>query len=124
MPVVTIRALQQPPEVVERVLTAVTEHVAAALGEDPRGSWATWEEVAAYVEGYDLAGVQPHETHPPLVRITAFEGRSDDQIAAVLEAAAAAVAQQLGVEPGNVFAVYEEARSGRVFTGGRVVRRS
>lgn len=126
MPVVTIRALPQSDMVVERVLTAVTSGIATALDEDSSGTWATWEEIGArrYAEGDDLADGQPHDTHPPLVRITAFEGRSDEQIAAMLDAAAAAIAEQLGIEPGNVFAVYEEARSGRISTGGRIVRRS
>jgi hypothetical protein len=124
MPVVEIRGLPQPDVIVERVLVAVTGRVAAALGEEPRGTWATWEEIGArrYAEGEGLADSQPHETHPPLVRIAAFEGRSERQIAAVLEAATGAVADELGIEPGNVFAVYDELSSGRVYSGGGVLR--
>ena len=125
MPVVEIRALPQPDNVVTRVLDAVTSDIAAVLDEEPGGTWATWEEIAPgrYSEGDVAAAAQPHETHPPLVRVIAFEGRSEEQIAAILEAAAAAVAGGLGIDPGNVFAVYDEARSGRTFTGGSVIRR-
>jgi hypothetical protein len=42
----------------------------------------------------------------------------------MLEAAVAAIAEELAIDPGNVFAVYDEARSGRIFTGGSIVRRS
>ena len=125
VPVIEIRALPQPEDVVERVLTCVTKAVADVLGEEPSGTWATWEEIPAdrYSEGDVAAAAQPRETHPPLVRVIAFEGRSDEQVSAMLEAAAAAVAGELAIDPGNVFAVYDEARSGRIFTGGRVVRR-
>jgi phenylpyruvate tautomerase PptA (4-oxalocrotonate tautomerase family) len=124
VPVVEIRALPQPDDVVERVLSAVTRAVADVLGEEPRGTWATWDEIPAgrYSEGDVAAAAQQQETHPPLVRLIAFQGRSDEQIAAMLEAAAAAVAGELAIDPGNVFAVYDEARSGRIFTGGSVVR--
>jgi phenylpyruvate tautomerase PptA (4-oxalocrotonate tautomerase family) len=126
MPVVEIRGLPQADAVVERLLVTVTGRVANALGEDPRGTWATWEEIPRrrYSEGDVLVDEQPHETHPPLVRVTAFEGRSDEQVAAVLEAAAGAVAEELAIEPGNVFAVYDEARSGRIYTGGGIIRTS
>ena len=125
MPVVEVRALPQPDDVVQRVLAAVTQRVADALGEEPRGTWATWDEIPAgrYSEGDAAADEQPRSTHPPLVRIVAFEGRTDEQVAAMLEAAADAVAEELALEPGNVFAVYDEARSGRIFTGGNVIRR-
>jgi phenylpyruvate tautomerase PptA (4-oxalocrotonate tautomerase family) len=125
VPVVEIRALPQPDDVVQHVLAAATHAVADALGEEPRGTWATWEEIqpGRYSEGEAPAQVQPYDTHPPLVRVTAFEGRTDEQIAAMLKAAAAAIAGELGIDPGNVFAVYDEARSGRIFTGGGIVRR-
>jgi phenylpyruvate tautomerase PptA (4-oxalocrotonate tautomerase family) len=124
VPVVEVRALPQPDVVVERVLAAITGRVAAVLGEEPHGTWATWEEIRAraYAEGDDLADSQPLDTHPPLVRVTALEGRSDEQIAAVLEEVVAAISEELALEPGNVFVVYDEVSSGRVYTGGRVLR--
>jgi phenylpyruvate tautomerase PptA (4-oxalocrotonate tautomerase family) len=124
VPVVEIRALPQPDDIVEGALAAVTARVAQALGEDPQGTWATWETIEPnrYAEAHDIADAQAPDTHPPLIRVTAYEGRSGKQIEAMLTAAAEAVATALGLEPGNVFAVYEEARSGRIYTGGRVVR--
>lgn len=123
MPVIEIRALPQPAGVeVEAVLGAVTQGLAALLGEEPRGTWATWEELAPgrYSEGGDAPTVQPRATHPPLVRIVAFEGRSPALVAALLERVAAILARELALEPGNVFVRYEEVRSGHLFTGGDV----
>jgi phenylpyruvate tautomerase PptA (4-oxalocrotonate tautomerase family) len=124
MPVVEIRGLPQPGDVVERALTAVTKRVAAVLGKEPRGTWATWEPIGArrYAEGDEVAEAQRDATHPPLLRIVAFEGRSEEQIEAMLTAACDALAAELGLDPGNVFGVYEEARAGRIYTGGHVVR--
>ena len=125
MPVVEIRALPQRAGIeIDVVLTAVTTALAALLNEEPRGTWATWEEIPAarYAEGADTPSSQPRDTHPPLVRVTAFEGRPPDLVAAILETVAAALARALELDAGNVFVRYDEARSGRLFTGGQVRR--
>jgi phenylpyruvate tautomerase PptA (4-oxalocrotonate tautomerase family) len=121
VPVIEISALPQPEAVdPAAALRAVTRAVAAALGEDERGTWATWRPVepGRFVEGSDAPAVQPRSTHPPLVRVTAFEGRPDEEIARVLTAVADALAGALGLEPGNVFVRYDEATAGRLYTGG------
>ena len=123
MPVVEIRALPQRDGLdVEAVLAAVTAALAALLNEEPSGTWATWEEIppGRYVEGGDAPLEQPRSTHPPLVRVTAFEGRPPELVAAMLEAVADVLAHRLELERGNVFVLYEEARAGRLFTGGEV----
>jgi phenylpyruvate tautomerase PptA (4-oxalocrotonate tautomerase family) len=121
--VIEVSALpQQPGTDVGAVLSAVTREVAALLGEAPRGTWATWEEIAPgrYSEGGVAPAAQPRSTHPPLVRVTAFEGRAPEVVAAVLRRVAETLARELALEPGNVFVRYEEARSGRLFTGDEV----
>ena len=122
MPVVEIRALPQAGVDVEAVLAAVTQELATLLGEEPSGTWATWEEIPAgrYSEGGDAPAAQPRSTHPPLVRVTAFEGRAPNVVAGMLRAVAESLARELGLEPGNVFVRYEEQVSGRLFTGGTV----
>ena len=123
MPVVEIRALPQRDGVdIGVVLTAVTQALAALLNEEPSGTWATWEEIAParYAEGGDTPLSQPRETHPPLVRVTAFEGRSPELVAAMLDTVAGTLTRELDLDPGNAFVRYEEARSGRLFTGGEV----
>lgn len=123
MPVVEIRALPQRDGVdIDAALKAVTTELAALLNEEPSGTWATWEEIVpgCYVEGGDAPHEQPRSTHPPLVRVTAFEGRPPELVAAMLEAVADVLAHRLELERGNVFVLYEEARAGRLFTGGEV----
>jgi phenylpyruvate tautomerase PptA (4-oxalocrotonate tautomerase family) len=126
MPVVRIRALPQPVLVDPRsVLGAVTTALAEVLGERPEGTWATWEQLppGCYAEGTVAPDEQPRATHPPLVSVTAFEGRPPELVERMLVCVAETLARELELEPGNVFVTYEEATSGRVYDGGRVVRR-
>jgi hypothetical protein len=124
MPVLEVRALpQDPPVDVPAVLGRLCSAVAHAAGCPERQVWATWHTLpdGAYVEGRNDAERQPHETHPPLVRVLALAGRSPENVAAVLQAAGSSLAGSLGLEPGNVFVHYDEIPSGRVLAGGRIL---
>ena len=126
MPVVSIRALPQPRAVdVQAVVARVAGALAEVVGGPPSGTWATWEELAprSYAEADDTPAEQPRATHPPLVSIRAFEGRSPELVERMLVAVAETLAAELGLEPGNVFVTYDEVQSGRVYDGGRVVKR-
>jgi hypothetical protein len=126
VPVVRIQALPQPDSVdVTRVLTAVTTELAALLEEHPSGSWATWDTIrpGRYAEGSTAPERQPRDTHPPLVTVTAFEGRAPELVERILTTVAETLVRELGLEQGNVFATYDEAASGRVYSGGHVLRR-
>jgi phenylpyruvate tautomerase PptA (4-oxalocrotonate tautomerase family) len=124
MPVIQIRALPQREGVdVKKALAALCAAVAEVYGCESAHVWATWQciEPGRYVEGGSGAGLQPEDTHPPIVDILCFEGRSPELIESLLERAAEVLSRELGI-PGNVFITYTEARSGRVFTGGGVRR--
>ncbi len=84
----------------------------------------TWQTLAAgcYSEGGDAPATQPHATHPPIVRILAFEGRPPDLVERVLTDVADAVVRELGLAAGNAFVHWETLQAGMVYTGGRVVR--
>lgn len=126
VPVVCIRALRQPPVVdVSTVLGRVSRALSDLLGEPPEATWAMWEtiESGCYAEGELAPDEQPRGTHPPLVSLLAFEGRPPDLVERMLVCVAQTLARELDLEEGNVFVTYEEARSGRVYDGGRVVRR-
>ena len=126
MPVVRISALPQPDGVdVEGALRAVTRELAALEGGPAQHYWATWDEIppGRYAEGDEAPALQPPGTHPPLVRLLAFEGRSEERVAALLTTVADVLARELRLEPGNVFVLHEEGRSGRVYDGGEIVRR-
>jgi hypothetical protein len=104
------------------LLSRLAAAVAPCLGVQPRNVFAVHQPLAAYVEG-DVA-VQRHlsDTHPPLIDIAAFAGRSDAQIEAALTAAAAAVTDALGLSAGNAFVTYSEIGRGQVLTGGQLRR--
>jgi Tautomerase enzyme len=119
LPILHVTALPQPGVDVDRVLATLCGAVAEELGEEPRATWGTWQ-TAAYAEGGDLREQQPRDTHPPVVRVVAFEGRSPELVARVLERAAAVLVRELRLEEGNAFVLWDEVRSGRVYTGGAV----
>jgi len=120
--VIQVEALPQAPGIdVEQALGVVCAEVAALLGEEPTGTWATWRTLEHYVEGRDGPPMQPASTHPPLVRVIAFEGRPPERVADLLRCVATVLVRELGLEEGNVFVVFEEARRGGLYTGGNVV---
>jgi phenylpyruvate tautomerase PptA (4-oxalocrotonate tautomerase family) len=124
VPIVQVEALPQAPGVeVEPALATLCGEIAAALGEQPSGTWATWRTLEHYLEGSDAPTVQPPATHPPLVRLIAYRGREPEVVAELLELVADVLSRELRLEDGNVFVLYEEAQPGRLYTGGEVVSR-
>lgn len=128
MPIISIRSLPQPESVDRRrVMWQLCQDVAATLGIDAHHVWATWDLTppGLYVEGGDAVGespaVQPSATHPPIVRVTAFEGREPATIESVLVRVAQTLTDALPIEEGNIFAAWDEVTSGRVYTGGQVL---
>jgi phenylpyruvate tautomerase PptA (4-oxalocrotonate tautomerase family) len=85
---------------------------------------ATWGtiEPGRYAEGSDSPTAQPRHTHPPLVTVTAFEGRPAELVEQMLTCVAETLVRELGLGDGNVFVTYDEVHSGRLYTGGRVLR--
>ncbi len=122
MPIVQVTALRQRVGVdLDAVSRALVLAVSRELAEDPSGTWVTWETLppGGYREGeHDAPSEQPPSTHPPIVRINAFEGRDPDVVARVLSAVAGTLVRELGLEPGNAFVVWDELRAGRLHTGG------
>lgn len=125
MPIVHVLALPQPPQIdVGEAVAALARSTAEALGEPASGVWVTWQTLdpGLYSEGGDAPATQPRPTHPPIVRILAFEGRSPELVELVLEAVGEAVVRELHLEQGNAFVHWESLQAGTVYTGGQVVR--
>lgn len=123
MPILEIKALPQKPDIdVTACLKAICCAVADAVSIPRNHIWGTWESIKPghYVEGDKSADVQMRSTHPPLVNVIAFEGRSQEDIETMIFATAKAVAQALAIAPENVFLTYTEVKSGKVFTGGKI----
>lgn len=122
MPIVQVTALRQRIGVdLEVVSRAIVLAVSRELDEDASGTWVTWLTLppGGYREGEDDApSEQPPATHPPIVRVNAFEGRAPDVVARVLSAVAGTVVRELGLKPGNAFVVWDELHAGRLHTGG------
>lgn len=119
-----VTALPQPNGVdTGRACAALSEAVAGLLGEEPRGTWVVWRTLpaGAYAEHDDAPPVQPHETHPPLVRVTAAPGRPPLLVAAVLRTIAETLVAELGLAEGNALVRWDEAEPGRLYAGGRVI---
>jgi phenylpyruvate tautomerase PptA (4-oxalocrotonate tautomerase family) len=120
VPVVRIRALPQPSADIRTVTAAVAGALATELGEDPRGTWATWETVDVYAEGPETPALQPPDTHPPLATVLGFEGRAPDLIERIIRCVGDTLARELGLEADNVFVTYEEVGPGRLYEGGEI----
>jgi phenylpyruvate tautomerase PptA (4-oxalocrotonate tautomerase family) len=122
MPIVQVTALRQRVGVdLDAVARAIVLAVSRELGEEPAGTWVTWQtlEPRRYREGDDHPPPeQPAATHPPLVRVSAFEGRPPDEVARVLSAVAGTIVRELRLEPGNAHVVWDELHAGSLHTGG------
>lgn len=123
MPIVEISALPQPASVdIPTVLERVSLALATGIECEPGAVWAVWRVVGpgCYVVEGHAPVTQPQESHDPIARIKAYEGRSDEAIARTVEGVGRTLAGCLGLDADRVFVCYEELRAGRVFTGGRV----
>jgi hypothetical protein len=125
--VIQIEALPQRAGVeIAEVLKRVAVGVAEAAGVPAKRVFVTWRELAAerYTEGDRAVSLQPFDTHPPVVTLVAFEGRPDEMVERMIHACVGAITSGLEIDPGNVFLTYHEGRSGRIFSGGRIMRRT
>ncbi len=123
MPIVEVRALPQPGQVsIPAVLARVCADLAKAVGCPERQVWATWETLppGTYAEADAAPELQPRDTHPPMARILAMEGRDAEHVTAMLDSVARSLAATLPIDEGNTFVRYEELRRGRVAWGGKV----
>ena len=123
MPVVKIHALPQRSHVdVSAVIAKFSQRVADAMGCPARQVWTIWVTVEPrhYAEGDVRCNEQPRSTHPPIIEIVAYPGRTPEVIRAAVETSAQTLCEQLELEPGNAFVTYTELTPGRVFTGGAI----
>lgn len=109
-----IRALPQRGIDERAVAGVVATALAAELGEEPRGTWVTWETVDAYAEGDIAPDRQPAETHPPLAEILAG-ARPPETVARMLRSVGDTLVRELGLEPGNVFVTFTEVDRARLY---------
>ena len=126
MPVIHVRALPQKVGMdVPATLKKLACAVAAATEVAPQRVFATWETLPPdwYAEGENTSKSQPAGTHPPIVTSTAFEGRSPATVRKMILAVVEVLGRELGIEQGNAFVTYCEARAGQIYTGGQIRER-
>ena len=124
MPVISIKSLPAGRKVkTSKILAKVCAETAKTIGYKPRHVWATWEflEPKNYAVGNKLGKKLTKTTHSPIVRILAFEGAPQSRINKMMTKVAEILARELKIDIGNIFIEYCEARSGKVFDGGKVV---
>jgi phenylpyruvate tautomerase PptA (4-oxalocrotonate tautomerase family) len=124
MPVIHIHTLPfaMKPDVAS-ILIQLNTKVAEAIGLEPGHIWSYWTFIEShhYAAGSETAAITGSEKHSPIVTIKSFEGRTQEQITAMLNAAADVLSQNTGISRDNIFITYQEVLSGRVFDGGEVV---
>jgi len=121
MPLIEIKAL--PPRSASDVSTTLKNaawELAKVLGVPPEKVRAVWVnlEPGHYAEGADAPKQAQLGSHPPIVHITCFEGRSPDVIEKAIRCVADNVCRDLALSPGNAFVVYHEAKKGTLFASG------
>jgi phenylpyruvate tautomerase PptA (4-oxalocrotonate tautomerase family) len=114
VPVVRIQALPQLDADPRAVAIAVANALAGVLGEEPRGTWVTWETVDAYAEGGVAPAVQPPDTHPPIATVLAG-ARPPDVVERMLRAVGDTLVRELALELGNVFVTMVEVDPARLY---------
>ena len=127
MPVVEVRSLPPRSGVdVNQTLKKMNAVIAQIVGVPERSVWSTWQCLATehYFEGPIGVAEQPLASHPPLVKFILFEGRSPEVIERTLMAMADVIVEGFKVEAGNVFISVHEARSGQLYTGGKIRKRT
>lgn len=123
MPVIQIRALPQKSGVdKDQVLKTLCAEVAHCMQIPVQKVWANWETLEHYTEGNSAVLQQPESTHPPIVQLILFEGRSVALIEKVLESIASTLCNVLKLQPGNIYIFYTEAKAGLLHTGGKIRR--
>ncbi len=125
MPFIHIKSL---PPVDEPDITALLEGLCADFARDTgigiEHVTATWEwlEPGHYAVGGKSAREQPADSHPLLVDLLVPDFNADDDVERMLVAIAGSLAARAGAARGNIFINQRDARSGRVFDAGDIVR--
>lgn len=119
MPVIHLRSLAPPggDGQVDEALRGVARAVAAALDDEPAGTWCTFTAVDRH-----SIGERPVLDEGRIVFLDLWlRPRGTDVDRAALEAACRAAAAGLGVPLEDVWATLRPVEPGRVFAGGRLV---
>jgi phenylpyruvate tautomerase PptA (4-oxalocrotonate tautomerase family) len=121
MPLIEITAL--PPRSgadASRALKNAAWELSKVLGVPLEKVRAVWVSLAPghYAEGGSVPDASQSDSHPPIVRIGCFEGRSPEVIEKAIKIVVDSVCRDLKLAPGNAFVYYDEFSKGRLFASG------
>ncbi|MBN8585479.1 MAG: tautomerase family protein [Ignavibacteria bacterium] len=125
MPVICIKTLPlSRPLKINEILKRLNLQISDAAGIEPGHIWSYWQfiERHQYAVGDTTAAAMQAKTHSPIIEITGFEGKSNEQIETIMKTVAGTLAAELEIEESNIFITYNEMASGMVFDGGQVVK--
>ena len=121
MPVIRIQGIRRDGVDIPKLLERTSDAVAEAFSINRSQCWSTFSEIrpGEVFEGGTFRG--DNDRHSPLVMISAYKGRTDEEIAGALGGVADVIVTAFGFQPGDVFVEYREIQPGRVHTGGKIV---
>jgi len=105
-------------------LEGITRDFAKETGIELGHVTATWEFLSPghYAVAGKAASRQPRGSHPILVDLLAPDFNSVAKVEKLLAAVASSISKRAKVSVTNVFINHRQARSGRVFDAGEIVR--
>lgn len=125
MPLIHVKSLPMQGDFnAHSTLQILARDIAQETGIDLEHITTTWDYFlpSHYAVAGRAATLQPTDSHPLLVEILAPEKTSARRIRMLLECTAASLARHTGMPIDNIFIHFSEARSGKVFDAGRLMR--
>lgn len=125
MPIVEIKSLPFSKGYdIPSILKRLNNEAAAVLGVEAEHVWSYWEFIEAhhYAVGDNTSVCLTRNTHSPVVKIIAFEGRQAEISDRLIETVARVLAEELEIDISNIFVYYQMVTSGNVFDGGQIIK--
>ena len=104
------------------ILKKLITELSAAIETPEERIFGTWNTNDVQVDRMQMSTEWSSDSHPPIVRIDMFEGRSKEKKARALEAVTAALKESLDFA-GNPFVYIFDISNGQVHTGGKVIQK-
>src|SRR5438309_1836978 len=114
MPIINIKTLPLDGTIdTAAILVRLIEQLTLEIEYKAEEIWATWEFLPAdnYAVGEEVSSTQTNASHPPLIRILAFEGKSPEMIERMIKKVAHLVSEELHIDIKNIFIEFHEAHS-------------
>lgn len=125
MPFIHIHSLPfDPPLPIGDIIQGICTDFARETGIDLAHVTVTWTFLPGghYAVAGRVASLQPATSHPLLVDLLAPDFNDSEQVGRMLQAVAKSISWRAKMPIANIFIHHRQARSGRVFDAGEIVR--